>query len=112
VLGGDQRLNSQFVAGQRVVGFAVEAGIEIGIPSPTLQAEAKARSWWGSATRYRRWTVRTIRSFDEALAAIEADKMITVCPQRTRISEWLKSQYPAVTVFEVDVGRISKSSAT
>lgn len=27
VLGGDQRLNPQFVAGERVVGFAVEAGI-------------------------------------------------------------------------------------
>jgi hypothetical protein len=58
------------------------------------------------------WSDRTIRSFEEAQAAIDADAMITVCPQRTRISEWLKSQYPAVTVFEVDVGRIPKSSAT
>jgi hypothetical protein len=58
------------------------------------------------------WTDQTIRSFDEALAAIEAGAMITVCPQRTRISEWLKSRYPAVMVFEVDPGRIPKSSAT
>jgi hypothetical protein len=48
------------------------------------------------------WSERKISAADDAKTAIESDAMLTTCPQRKHISNWLKKNYPDVPVIETD----------
>jgi hypothetical protein len=53
------------------------------------------------------WSDRRISTVDEARAAIESDAIITICPERKHISNWLKSTFPTVPVIEVPPPRFN-----
>jgi hypothetical protein len=58
------------------------------------------------------WSERKISTLDEARDSIESDALITICPQRKRIAQWLKSTFPTVPVVELDAGKIHLAAGT
>jgi hypothetical protein len=51
------------------------------------------------------WSDRRISAPDDASTAIETDALLTICPTRKNISNWLKATFPEVSVVELDTGK-------
>jgi hypothetical protein len=47
------------------------------------------------------WCERRISSSEDASAAIESDVIVTICPHRKQVANWLKATFPTVPVIEI-----------
>jgi hypothetical protein len=51
------------------------------------------------------WSERQICAPHDATTAIESDALLTICPTRRHISNWLKATFPEVSVVELDTDK-------
>jgi hypothetical protein len=56
------------------------------------------------------WSDRKINTLDEARSAIDSDAFITICPKQSKIAKWVKSNFPAATVIDLETNTIHSCS--